>query len=261
VSESVTVRDLITEQMRWDAAWYRMVPRADVDDLTRVCGPVFGPLPLPELTAYVDQLTQLDAVLLRIALANTAVPPLLVGSLDQVDEHGSRAELVRRLVDLGAHDRDLACRDRQRGPVRGEHHAVVHFGVGLHAKHTVGTVAFLLLVAATFLAMIQAFNAVFGVAVGRVVTLAFLMLQLVSSGGIYPVETTAKPFQIIHPFDPMTYAVNGLRELTVGGVETRLWVSIVVLCGILAVSLAASALAARRNRQYTMERLHPPIEV
>jgi energy-coupling factor transporter ATP-binding protein EcfA2 len=72
VSESVTVRDLITEQMRWDAAWYRVVPRADVDDLTRVCGPVFGPLPLPELTAYVDQLTQLDAVLLRIALANTA---------------------------------------------------------------------------------------------------------------------------------------------------------------------------------------------
>ena len=108
-------------------------------------------------------------------------------------------------------------------------YAVVHFGVGLHAKHTVGTIAFLLLVAATFLAMIQAFNAVFGVAVGRVVTLAFLMFQLVSSGGIYPVETTAKPFQIIHPFDPMTYAVNGLRELTVGGVESRLWVAIVVL--------------------------------
>ena len=140
-------------------------------------------------------------------------------------------------------------------------YAVVHFGVGLHAKYTVGTIAFLFLVAATFLAMIQAFNAVFGVAVGRVVTLAFLMFQLVSSGGIYPVETTAKPFQILHPFDPMTYAVNGLRELTVGGVETRLWVAIAVLVGVLVASLAASALAARRNRQYTMERLHPPIEV
>ena len=59
----------------------------------------------------------------------------------------------------------------------------------------------------------------------------------------------------------MTYAVNGLRELTVGGVESRLWVAIVVLVGVLAASLTASALAARRNRQYTMERLHPPIEV
>lgn len=138
---------------------------------------------------------------------------------------------------------------------------VVHFGVGLHAKYPIATVGFLVLIAGTFLAMIQAFNAVFGVAVGRVVTLAFLMLQLVSAGGIYPVETTAKPFQVIHPLDPMTYAVNGLRQLTVGGIDSRLWIAIVVLIALLAASLAASAWAARRNRQYTMERLHPPIEV
>ena len=140
-------------------------------------------------------------------------------------------------------------------------YAVVHFGVGLNAEYPLATVAFLVLVAGTFLAIIQAFNALFGVAVGRVVTLAFLMLQLVSAGGIYPVETTAKPFQIMHPFDPMTYAVNGLRQLTVGGVDSRLWVAIAVLAGLLVASVAASAWAARRNRQYTMERLHPPIEV
>ena len=92
-------------------------------------------------------------------------------------------------------------------------------------------------------------------------TLALLMVQLVSSGGVYPVETTAKPFQIMHPFDPMTYAVNGLRQLTVGGIDHRLLISIGVLVGVLAASLAASAWAARRNRQYTPERLHPPIEV
>lgn len=140
-------------------------------------------------------------------------------------------------------------------------YVVVHFGVGLKARYALATVAFLVLVAAAFLALIQAFNALFGVAVGRVVTLAFLMFQLVSAGGIYPVETTAKPFQIIHPFDPMTYAVNGLRQLTVGGIDSRLWVAVAVLVGVLAASLAASAWAARRNRQYTMERLHPPIEV
>ncbi|MDT5151888.1 MAG: putative rane protein [Mycobacterium sp.] len=62
-------------------------------------------------------------------------------------------------------------------------------------------------------------------------------------GGIYPVETTAKPFQIIHPFDPMTYAVNGLRELTVGGIESRLWVAIAVLCGV-----AGSELVGRQTQ-------------
>lgn len=140
-------------------------------------------------------------------------------------------------------------------------YTVVHFGVGLHARYVAGTIAFLVLASAAFLALIQAFNSVFGVAVGRVVTLAFLMLQLVSAGGIYPVETTAKPFQILHPFDPMTYAVNGLRQLTVGGIDSRLWSAIAVLSGVLVASLAASSLAARRNRQYTMQRLYPPIEV
>ncbi|CRK49246.1 conserved membrane hypothetical protein [Rhodococcus sp. RD6.2] len=141
-------------------------------------------------------------------------------------------------------------------------YTVVHFGVGLDVKHVLGTIAFLILVSATYLAMIQAFNALFGVAVGRVVTLAFLMLQLVSAGGIYPVPTTAKPFQYIHPFDPMTYTVNGLRQLTIGEqVDSRLWIAIAVLIGILLVSLSVSALSVRRNRQYTMERLYPPIEV
>lgn len=141
-------------------------------------------------------------------------------------------------------------------------YTVVHFGVGLDVKHVAGTILFLILVSATYLAMIQAFNAVFGVAVGRVVTLAFLMLQLVSAGGIYPVPTTAKPFQYIHPFDPMTYTVNGLRQLTVADqVDSRLWIAIAVLVGILLVSLTASALSVRRNRRYTMERLYPPIDV
>lgn len=141
-------------------------------------------------------------------------------------------------------------------------YAVVHFGVGLDVKHLAGTILFLILIAATYLAMIQAFNAVFGTAVGRVVTLAFLMLQLVSAGGIYPVPTTAKPFQYIHPFDPMSYTVEGLRQLTVAEqVDSRLWVAVAVLVGLLLVSLTASALAVRRNRRYTMQRLYPPVEV
>ena len=33
VAESVTVRDLITEQLRWDAKWYKLIGRAGEDDL------------------------------------------------------------------------------------------------------------------------------------------------------------------------------------------------------------------------------------
>jgi YhgE/Pip C-terminal domain len=139
---------------------------------------------------------------------------------------------------------------------------VVRFALGLEATHPVGMWLFMLLMSATFLAIIQALNSLFDIAIGRVVTLALLMLWLISAGGIYPVPTTAKPFQIVHPVDPMTYTVNGLRQLTVAGdIDSRLWVAIAVLVSIIVVAITVTSLVARRNRQYTMERLYPSIEV
>jgi ABC-type branched-subunit amino acid transport system ATPase component len=103
VDESVTVADVLTEQLRWAAPWYRRVPRAGQAELERVCGPVFGPLPLPGLREYVEELSELDRRLLRIALANQKRPPLLVvGDLDRVASDVHRAQLLERLVALGA---------------------------------------------------------------------------------------------------------------------------------------------------------------
>lgn len=102
IFESVTVRDLITEQVRWDAPWYRLVRRAGEAERDAVCRPVFGDLPMPHLHDYVEQLDELTGLLLRIALANTARPPLLVvGSIDEVTNYGDRATLIRRLAALG----------------------------------------------------------------------------------------------------------------------------------------------------------------
>lgn len=102
IFESVTVRDLITEQLRWDTPWYRLVRRAGEAERDAVCRPVFGDLPVPRLHEYVEQLDELTGLLLRIALANTARPPLLVvGSIDQVTSDHDRAALIGRLVALG----------------------------------------------------------------------------------------------------------------------------------------------------------------
>ena len=63
---------------------------------------MFGDLPLPPLTEYVEELTELDRLLLRIALANTARPQLLVvGNLDYVTSDLNREVLVERLIELG----------------------------------------------------------------------------------------------------------------------------------------------------------------
>ena len=102
VSESVTVRDLITEQLRWDAPWYRFIRQAGEAELTRVCAHVFGDLPLPPLMEYFEQLSELDKLLLRVALANTKRPPLLViGNLDFVTSDVNRDVLIERLIELG----------------------------------------------------------------------------------------------------------------------------------------------------------------
>ncbi len=104
VFESVTVRDLVTEQTRWDAPWHRLVRRAGEAERDAICRPVFGDLPPPGLDEYVEQLSELDGLLLRIALANTARPPLLVvGGIDQLASDAYRETLVRRLVALGEH--------------------------------------------------------------------------------------------------------------------------------------------------------------
>jgi energy-coupling factor transporter ATP-binding protein EcfA2 len=125
VAESVTVRDLITEQLRWDAKWYKLIGRAGEEDLERVCRPVFGELPLPPLSEFVEELTELDGLLLRVALANTGRPPLLVvGNLEQVTSDRSRDLLVARLVELG---RDQTVVTAGVNDVRG--HPVVQIAV------------------------------------------------------------------------------------------------------------------------------------
>lgn len=104
IDQSVTVRDLITEQLRWDAPWYRFIGQAAQSDLAATCGDVFGDIPLPDLGAYFDQIGELAQVLLRIALANTGTPPLLVvGDLDGITDDSNRAVVLERLHALGEH--------------------------------------------------------------------------------------------------------------------------------------------------------------
>lgn len=140
--------------------------------------------------------------------------------------------------------------------------AVIKFALQMPVTHPIGMWMFMVLMSWTFLALIQMLNAVFDTAIGRVVSLALLMVMLISSGGIYPVPTTAVPFQVIHPYNPMTYTVTGMRQLSVAVItDSRLWLSVAILFGVIIISLIITAICVLRNRRYTMERLYPSIEV
>jgi putative membrane protein len=124
-----------------------------------------------------------------------------------------------------------------------------------------GTIAFTLLIVAAFLSLQQMLAAVLGPAAGKVAILALLMLQLASSGGTYPVETTPAFFQAIHPLLPMSYAVTGLREVITGGMDARLWGAVAYLAAVLIGSLVITSWRAGQLRTWSLERLHPAITI
>ncbi|GAA3289298.1 YhgE/Pip family protein [Arthrobacter citreus] len=139
--------------------------------------------------------------------------------------------------------------------------AVLVWGLDIHPAYLIGTGAFLYLTTVAFLALQQMLIIVLGTAAGRVASLVLLMLQLSSSGGTYPVETTPGFFQALHPFMPATYVVNGLRALITGGVDARMWIAVAFL-GILAlVCIVISSVTAGRQRMWTIKRLHPELHL
>ncbi|MEU9790964.1 YhgE/Pip domain-containing protein [Streptomyces sparsogenes] len=138
--------------------------------------------------------------------------------------------------------------------------AVLHWAVGLRMARAAGTVGFLFLVAACFAAIVQWLSARFGPA-GRILVLALLMLQLTSAGGTYPVQTSPRFFNALHPFLPMSYVVDALRRLITGGGLGPVWLACGVLLGFTAATLALTAWSARRGQVWSVERLHPELSL
>lgn len=103
IPQAIRVHDIVTEQVRWAAKWYRWVPQSTEADLERICRPVFGDYSLPTMDAMVEELPEFTAALFRIAVANIRKPPLLVvGDVDTLASVEASQRLRGRLIALGA---------------------------------------------------------------------------------------------------------------------------------------------------------------
>lgn len=71
---------------------------------------------------------------------------------------------------------------------------------------------------------------------GRFVVLLLMILQLASSAGTYPLELLPNWAQAIHPWLPMTYAIQGFRYVISSGQYVEMWHQI----GYLSIYLLAS---------------------
>jgi putative membrane protein len=138
--------------------------------------------------------------------------------------------------------------------------AVVTFGLGLHIGNPLGMVAFLVLTALVFTALVQMFLACFGTP-GRLLGLVALMIQLVSAGGTYPWETTPAILRFLHPLLPMSYVVTALRHLIAGDGGGEIIRSALVLLAFGVGALAVTTYAAWRKRTWSLSRLHPELVI
>lgn len=102
ITQTIRVHDIVTEQVRWAAPWFKWVPQSTEADLERICRPVFGDYALPTMDAMVEELPEVTSVLFRIAVANIRKPELLVvGGIDKMHSIQGARTVLERLVALG----------------------------------------------------------------------------------------------------------------------------------------------------------------
>src|SRR6476661_3470600 len=137
---------------------------------------------------------------------------------------------------------------------------VVNLALGLNPAHPVLMWLFMLAAAMAFSAIIQGVVALLG-SPGKMVVLILLVLQLVSSGGTFPWQTTPEPLHAVHQVLPMGYVVTGMRHLIYGADLSMIVPTLVGLLGYTVLGAALSTLAVRKNKYWTLKTLKPEIAV
>ncbi|MFV2145098.1 MULTISPECIES: YhgE/Pip domain-containing protein [Isoptericola] len=135
---------------------------------------------------------------------------------------------------------------------------VAKLALDIDPAYGVLTALFLVLVSGTFVAILQALNVWLGAA-GQFLGLVLMLVQLVTAGGTFPWQTIPEPLRALHQFLPMTYAVEGLRQLLYGGSLATAARATAVLLGVFVVAMVCTVLAARRQRVWTVTRLQPEL--
>lgn len=137
---------------------------------------------------------------------------------------------------------------------------VLQFGLNLQIDHVAGSYLFVILISAVFTAIMQLLSSTFGFP-GKALAIILLMLQLTSSAGTFPIETTPQFFQVISPYLPMTYCVSGMRQLMTGLDMTLALHCALILLGFGVGCFLLTVLTAHRKQTLHMTDLHPVLDL
>ena len=100
-------------------------------------------------------------------------------------------------------------------------------------------------VSVVFMTLVYSFVSAVG-QIGKVVAILLLVFQISGTGGIYPIEIMNPIFQMLYPFLPMTYAINIVRESTLGLIWSNYIPSFLVLVAIVVATIVISLIIKKR---------------
>ncbi|QEE61678.1 YhgE/Pip domain-containing protein [Salinibacterium sp. dk2585] len=136
---------------------------------------------------------------------------------------------------------------------------IVAVVLGFRVENPWGAYGLMALSSATFAAIILALN-IWLSSVGQFIGLVMMVLQLVTAGGTFPWQTLPPPLAFIHHLLPMSYTVDGLRQLMYGGDMGEAVLDALVISAWLLVAFAVAALGVTRmTRVRTLADLEPSL--
>lgn len=102
--------------------------------------------------------------------------------------------------------------------------AIMVMGMGLQVDHMGQFILLSIMISITFMSLVMLLTMALGNP-GRFLAMAVLVLQLGASGGTFPMELTNGFFTTIHPYLPMTYAVEGFRQVVYSSQGSNIFAS------------------------------------
>ena len=131
--------------------------------------------------------------------------------------------------------------------------------LGFQVVHPWPAYGLMALASVTFAAIILALNVWFG-SVGQFLGLVLMVVQLVTAGGTFPWQTLPAPLAALHHYLPMSFAVNGLRQLMYGGEVGAAGQDALKLVLVLVAAILVSIIGVSRTmRSRTLKDLQPSL--
>ncbi len=116
--------------------------------------------------------------------------------------------------------------------------------IGVNVNNIVLLFGMTILMSICFAFINQLLNLMFGIS-GRGVAIIFLILQLCSCGGTFPVELISEFFKTISPYMPFTYSVRALKEIMFGQDVSLIFVNAAITAAIGAATVLLSLVVHR----------------